>query len=149
MRKELLEEKAVMHVAVDRATSPCVVAVRAEYWLSGATTRVQQIVDSKELRISFHVSSMMCQIIPAKPPRDKGVCQHCHMQVVEVEQHFSFDCPLFKQIRDQHEAFWYHGSIRLFLQRNAAQMSSVAQYTHLCSQARMSDESHLAPQNSW
>ena len=36
-------------------------------------------------------------------------------------------------------------SIRLFLERNAAQMSCVAQYIHLCFQARMSDESHLAP----
>ena len=35
--------------------------------------------------------------------------------------------------------------IRLFLERNAAQMSGVARYIHLCFQARMSDESRLAP----
>ncbi|DBA66314.1 TPA: hypothetical protein ACH3X2_002563 [Trebouxia sp. C0005] len=37
------------------------------------------------------------------------------------------------------------GSFRLFLERNADQMSLVAHYIHLCFQARMSDESHLAP----
>ena len=70
------------------------------------------------------------------------------MQAVEDEQHFLFDCPLYKTIREQY-AFLFgqdQGSIRLFLERNADQMSSFAQYIHLCFQARMSDESHLAPQ---
>ena len=58
-------------------------------------------------------------------PRDKRICQHCHMQAVEDEQHFLFDCPLYTQIREQHEFLsgLDHGSIRLFLERNAAQMS--------------------------
>ena len=71
------------------------------------------------------------------------------MQAVEDEQHFLLDCPLHTQIRQQHDFLFGldHGSIRLFLERmrNAAQMSCVAQYIHLCFQARMSDESHLAP----
>ena len=86
--------------------------------------------------------------LASKPPRDRRICQHCHMQAVEDEQHFLFDCPLYKTIREQY-AFLFgqdQGSIRLFLERNADQMSSFAQYIHLCFQARMSDESHLAPQ---
>ena len=72
--------------------------------------------------------------LPSKPPRDKRVCQHCHMDTVEDEQHFLFDCSLYRHIRDQH-AFLFgtdQGSIRLFLERNADQMTSVAHYIHLC-----------------
>ena len=69
------------------------------------------------------------------------------MQAVEDEQHTLFDCPLYKQIREQHDFLFGldHGSIRLFLERNAAQMSSAGQYIHLCFQARMSEDTHLAP----
>ena len=76
--------------------------------------------------------------LPSKPPRDKLICQHCHMQAVEDEQHFLFDCPLYTQIREQHDFLLGldHGSIRLLLKRNAAQMSGVAQYIHLCFQVR-------------
>lgn len=38
-----------------------------------------------------------------------------------------------------------HGSVHRFLERNADQLSSIAQYMHLCLQDRMSNESHLAP----
>ena len=50
------------------------------------------------------------------------------MQVVEHEQHCLFDCPLYTPIRDQHPFLFGHtqGSIRLFLERNAGQMPSVA-----------------------
>ena len=40
--------------------------------------------------------------LPSKPSRDKGICQHFHMQAVEDEQRFLFDCPLYTQIREQH-----------------------------------------------
>lgn len=41
--------------------------------------------------------------------------------------------------------FTHHGSSRLSCERNADHMSSVGQYIRLCFQARMSDESDLAP----
>ena len=70
------------------------------------------------------------------------------MNAVENEQHFLFDCPLYTGIRQQHAILFGadHGSIRLFLERNADQIPLVSHYIHLCFQARMSDESHLAPQ---
>ena len=37
------------------------------------------------------------------------------------------------------------GSIRLFLERSADQMPSVARHIRLCFHARVSDGSHLAP----
>ena len=49
-----------------------------------------------------------------------------------LEQHFVFDCALYTQIREQHDFIFGpdldHGSIRLFLSRNAAPMSVVPQY---------------------
>lgn len=36
------------------------------------------------------------------------------------------------------------GSIRLFLEHNADQMSNVNRYNHQCFRAKMSDKSHLA-----
>ena len=70
------------------------------------------------------------------------------MNAVENEQHFLFDCPLYLGIRQQHTVLFGsdQGSIRLFLEHNADQTPLVAHYPHLCFQARMSDESHLAPQ---
>ena len=40
--------------------------------------------------------------LPSRPPRDERIWQHCHMQAVEDEQHFLFDCPLYTAIREQH-----------------------------------------------
>ena len=66
------------------------------------------------------------------------------MQVVEDEQHCLFDCPLYKQIREQHDFLLKivleHGSIRPFLERNAAHMSSVAQYRRRILQALASQQ---------
>ena len=68
------------------------------------------------------------------------------MQAAEDEQHLLFDCSLYTAIREQHSSLFGHdhGSIRLFLERNADQMPSVACYIHLCFHASMSNESHLA-----
>ena len=70
------------------------------------------------------------------------------MTAVDDEQHFLFDCPLNRGTREQHAVLFGsdQGSIRFFLEENADQMSLIAQYIHLCFQARQSDESHLAPQ---
>ena len=56
------------------------------------------------------------------------------MQVVENKQHFLFDCPLYEQLGEKHDFLFGldHGSIRLPFERNAAQLSSVAQDIHLC-----------------
>ena len=69
------------------------------------------------------------------------------MQAVEDEQHFVFGCPMYTGIREQYGCLFGHdqGSIRLFLERDAAPLPSVACYIHLCFHARMSNESHLAP----
>ena len=85
--------------------------------------------------------------LPSRPSRHQRICQLCHMQVVEDEQHFLLDCPLYTLIRDQHpDLFGYNqGSICLFLERNADQISAIARYIRLCCYGRMSDESHLAP----
>ena len=86
--------------------------------------------------------------LPVKPPTGHRICRHCDMNAVENEQHFLFDCPLYTGIRQQHTILFGpdQGSIRLVLERNADQIPLVAHYIHLCFQARMSDESHLAPQ---
>ena len=86
--------------------------------------------------------------LPVKPPTGQRICHHCDMNAVENEQHFLFDCPPYSGIRQQHTILFGpdQGSIRLFLERNADQIPLVAHYIHLCFQARMSDESHLAPQ---
>ena len=70
------------------------------------------------------------------------------MNAIENEQHFLFDCPLYTCIRQQHTVLFGpdQGSIRLCLEHNADQTPLVAHYIHQCFQARMSDESHLAPQ---
>ena len=89
-------------------------------------------------------------LIP-KPPREQPVCRHCTMQAIEDEQHFLFDCPIYSIIRGQHQYFSLFGpnyqqrNIRLFFEQNAHQLDFVAHHIHLCFQARMSDESHLAP----
>ena len=69
------------------------------------------------------------------------------MNAVEDEQHCLSDCPLYNAIRERHTVLLgsVQGSIRLFLERNVNQMSLVAHYIHLCFQARISDESYLAP----
>ena len=87
--------------------------------------------------------------LPVKPPTGQRICCHCDMNAVETEQHFLFYCRLYTGIRQQHNAVFFpdQGSIRLFLERNADQMPLVAHYIHLCFHARMSDESHLAPQH--
>ena len=76
------------------------------------------------------------------------IYRRCAMNAVKNEKHFLFDCPLYTGIRQQHTILFGadHGSIRLFLERNADQIPLVSHYIHLCFQARMSDESHLAPQ---
>lgn len=50
------------------------------------------------------------------------------MQAVEDEQHFLFDCPLYKTVREQYAFLFGHdqGSIRLVLERNDDQMSLFA-----------------------
>ncbi|KAA6424585.1 MAG: hypothetical protein FRX49_05794 [Trebouxia sp. A1-2] len=102
--------------------------------------------------IKFRLGSHWLRIetdrwLPVKPPKDQRICRHCDMNAVEDEQHFLFHCPLYNNIREQHTTLFgsEQGSIRLFLERSADQMSLVAHYFHLCFQARMSDESHLAP----
>ena len=71
------------------------------------------------------------------------------MNAVENEQHFCFIALLIQASGQQHNALFgpHQGSIRLFLERNSDQMPLVAHYIHLCFQARMSNESHLAPQH--
>ena len=72
------------------------------------------------------------------------------MNTVEDEQQFLFDCPLYTGIRQQHMYTVLfgsdQGSIRLFVECNTDQIPLVALFIHLCFQARMSNESHLAPQ---
>ncbi len=85
-----------------------------------------------------------------KPPRDQRVCCHCSMQAVEDEQHFLFD-PFYSIIRGQHFSLFgpnYQQRdilIRLSVEQNSHHLGFVAHHIHLCFQARMSDESHLAP----
>ena len=83
--------------------------------------------------------------LPVKPPTGQRICRHCDMNAVENEQHFLFDCPLYTGIRQQHTILFGpdQGSIRLFLERSADQIPLAAHYIQC---ARMSDESHLAPQ---
>ena len=71
------------------------------------------------------------------------------MNAVENEQHFLLYCPLYTGIRQQHKVLFGpdQRSVRLVLERNADQMPLVAHHIHLCFHARMSDESHLAPQH--
>ena len=85
--------------------------------------------------------------LPVIPPQDQSICRHCDTTAVEDEQHFLFDCPPYKGIREQHTVLFGsdQGSIRL-LERNANQMCLVAHHIQLCFQARKSEESHLAPQ---
>ena len=84
-----------------------------------------------------------------KPPREQRVCRHCSMQAVEDEQHFLFDCPFYSIIRGQHFSLfgpnYQQRDIRLFFEQNSHQLGFVAHHIHLCFQARMSDESLLAP----
>ena len=84
-----------------------------------------------------------------KPPREQRVCRHCSMQAVEDEQHFLFDCPFYSIIRGQHfSSFgpnYQQRDLRLFFEQNSHQLGFVAHHIHLCFQARMSDESQLAP----
>lgn len=84
-----------------------------------------------------------------KPPRESRICHFCSMQAVEDEQHFLFDCPFYSIIRGQHFALFspnfHQRDIRLFFEANNDQLHLVARHIHLCFQARMSDESHLAP----
>ena len=64
-------------------------------------------------------------------------------------QHFLFDCPFYSIIRGQNFSLfgpnYQQRDIRLFFEQNAHQLGFVAHHIHLCFQARMSDESHLAP----
>ena len=86
--------------------------------------------------------------LPVRPPIDQRICRHCNMNAVENQQHLLFDWPLYSGIWQQHTVLFGsdQGSIRLFLEHNADQTHLVAHYIHLCFQARMSNESHLAPQ---
>ena len=71
------------------------------------------------------------------------------MQAVEDEQHFLFYCPFYSIITGQYislsGANYQQRDIRLFLEQNSHQLDSVAHHIHLCCQARISDESLLAP----
>ena len=103
--------------------------------------------------IKFRLSSHRLRVetdrrLPVKTPLGQRICRHCNLNAVVNEQHFLFDCPFYSGIWQQHTALFGsdQGSIRLFLERNADQTPLVAHYIHLCFQARMSDESHLAPQ---
>ncbi len=82
-------------------------------------------------------------------PREQRVCRHCSMQAVEDEQHFLFDCPIYSIIRGQHFSLfgpnYQQRDIRLFFEQNSHQLGFVAHHIHLCFQARISDESLLAP----
>ncbi len=85
----------------------------------------------------------------AEPPREQCVCRHCSMQAVEDEQHFLFDCPFYSIIRGQHFSLfgpsYQQRVIRLFFEQKTHQLGFFAHHIHLCFQARMSDESLLAP----
>ncbi len=84
-----------------------------------------------------------------KPPREQCVCRLCSMQAVEDEQHFPFDCPFYSIIRGQHFSLfgpnYQQRDISPIFQQNSHQLGFVAHHIHLCFQARMSDESLLAP----
>ncbi len=84
-----------------------------------------------------------------KQPREQRICRHCSMQAVEDEQHFLFDCPFYSFIRGQHFSLfgpnYQQRDLRLFFEQNSHQLGFVAHHIHLCFQARMSDESQLAP----
>ena len=92
--------------------------------------------------------------LPVKPFIGQRICCHgipnsIHFAIAhEIEQRFLLDCPLNMGIRQQHTVLFGsdQGSICLLLERNAAQIPLVVLYIHLCLQARMSNESHLAPQ---
>ena len=81
--------------------------------------------------------------------RNERVCRHCSMQAVEDEQHFLVDCPSCSIIKGQHISLfgpnYQQRDIRLFFEQNSHQLGFVAHHIHLCFQARMSDESLLAP----
>ncbi len=60
-----------------------------------------------------------------------------------------FDCPFYSIIRGQHFSLfgpnYQQRDLRLFFEQNSHQLGFVAHHIHLCFQARMSDESQLAP----
>ena len=85
-----------------------------------------------------------------KPVREQRIGRHCSTQAFEHEQHFLFDCPFHSIIiRGQHFSLfgsnYQQRDIRLFFKQNSHQLVFVAHHSDLCFQARMSDESRLAP----
>ena len=71
------------------------------------------------------------------------------MQAVEDEQHVLFDCPFYSIIRGQQFSLfgpnYQQRDLRVFFEQNSHQLGFVAHHIRLCFQARMSDESQLAP----
>ncbi len=69
--------------------------------------------------------------------------------VHDSDQPPSEDCPFYSIIRGQHFSFfgpnYQQRDIRFFFEQNSHQVAHVAHHIHLCFQARMSDESLLAP----
>ena len=84
-----------------------------------------------------------------KPPREQRACMHCIMQAIQDEQHFLSDCHFYGIIREQHFSLfgpnYQQRDIGLSFEQNARQLGFVTHHIHLCFQARMSNESHLAP----
>ena len=78
-------------------------------------------------------------------------CRHCLMQAIEDEQHLLFDCPFYSIIRGQLLSLfgpnYQQRDIGLLFEQilNADRFDFMAHHIHLCFQARMSIESHLAP----
>ena len=73
------------------------------------------------------------------------------MQAIADEQHLYFDCPFDSTIRGQLLSLfgpnYQQRDIRLLSEQilNTYQLGLMAHHIHLCYQARMSNESYLAP----
>ncbi len=88
--------------------------------------------------------------LPSKPPRDRRICQHCHMQAVEDEQHFCLTA-LFTNLLGNNMLFFLVMTRVAFASFWSAMPTKCPHLPSifLCFQARMSDESHLAPHIWW
>ena len=62
--------------------------------------------------------------------RSHRVCQVCHAQVVEDEQHFLFDCPAYSHIRVKHMSLFQHESVATLL--STSQHSLLGRYVRKC-----------------
>ena len=64
--------------------------------------------------------------------RECRVCQVCHANIVEDEQHFLFDCPAFSHIRVRHMSLFQHEVNSVATLLNTSQHSLLGRYLRKC-----------------